>query len=115
MQTQPQQFMTNSDILALANELAKIITEPLIVELQEVKQKLQNIEEANAKQEDETLVWRNAREVAKGLNVPTKTARNLIALPNFPKNIGGKRTRYKTGPWKSVEVKHFFKINKSKV
>lgn len=115
MQAQPQQLMTNSDILALANQLAKIITDPLIIELKEVKQKLQNIEQANAKQVDESLVWLNARDVADGLGIPLKRARVFIAMPNFPKAIGGKRALYKTGPWRASEVKQFFKINKSKV
>lgn len=103
MQTQAEQLMTKQDFITLLEKMNSIEAD------------VKSIKEASTKQEDETLVWRNAREVAKGLNVPTKTARNLIALPNFPKNVSGKRARYKTGPWRASEVKQFFKINKSKV
>lgn len=103
MQTQAEQPMTKQDFLILSEQLARI------------EAGIKTIRESNAKQDDETLVWRNASDVAKGLGIPTKTARKLIALPNFPKNVSGKRTRYKTGPWRASEVKHFFKINKSKV
>lgn len=107
MQAHPELItMEKADFLVILEKLNK---------LDAIEADIKAIKEANAKQEDESLVWRNAREVARGLNVPTKTARNLIALPNFPKNIGGKRARYKTGPWRASEVKHFFKINKSKV
>lgn len=114
MQTNEQR-MTEQDILALANALAIKMIEPIKEQLGRIEQKLDE-----SKPEDQTdLIWRNAKDVARNLNngkgIPLSTARKLIAMPNFPKNIYGKRDGNSTGPWRASEVIQFFKVNKSKV
>lgn len=103
MQQITDQLMTKQDFITLLEKMNSI--EAMI--------------KAQQPQDQTDLVWRNAKDVANGLNngkgIPLSTARSLIAMPNFPKNIHGKRGRNKTGPWRASEVIQFFKINKNKV
>lgn len=113
---QTERLMTNDDLLALANQLAQIITKPVLNELKEVvKQEIKDIKDANAKKDDEFRILLNAQAVAEELEIPLKRARKFIAMSNFPKSIGEKRKLYKTGPWLAIDVKRFFRINKNKV
>lgn len=109
-----EQLMSYQDLLNLANELARKINEPIIKKLQEVEEKLNNLE-ASKKEIPEKLVLANAKEIAEHLGLKSvKTARRIIQHPNFPKPIGGAK-KIKRGEWRAEEVEKFFRINKGKV
>lgn len=112
---QNTEFMTYQDLLNLANELARKINEPIIKKLQEVEEKLNNLEANKKDEKPEKLVLANAKEIAEHLGLKSvKTARRIIQHPNFPKPIGGAK-KIKRGEWRAEEVERFFRINKGKV
>lgn len=107
MQTQTTKPMTKQDFITILEKLNHIEQQNIAIEAHLKEQK-----EASSKPSPLLL---NARDVGEAVGISTKRARNLIAMPNFPKNITDTRGKYKTGPWRYEEVFRFFKINKSKV